>query len=228
MLKLYCLFTRFFSLRILVCFVFIFSFGCNTLQAQQYNFRTFSLEDGLSQSEVNCIFQDSRGYIWAGTSGGGLCRFDGKEFTTYETENGLAGQIITDIKEDHQGNLWISSTWGGITKFDGEVFTVYDHAKGLPDNYTSCVLISKNGTVYVGTGDGLCYLENNKFKKIKQTQKEKLGVTDILQDNFGNIWLTSTSGLHTIKNNFIVSPKNAIKEKEVMKIIQTIENKTTK
>ena len=211
-MKLHCLFNRFFSLRILVCYVFIISFGCNKLQAQQYNFRTFSLEDGLSQSEVNCIFQDSRGYIWAGTSGGGLCRFDGKEFTTYETENGLAGQIITDIKEDHQGNLWISSTWGGITKFDGEVFTVYDHTKGLPDNYTSCVLISKNGTVYVGTGDGLCYLENNKFNKIKQTQKEKLVVTDILQDNFENIWLSSTSGLHTIKNNFIVSPQNAIKE----------------
>lgn len=187
-------------------------FCANKIFAQQYNFRTYSLEDGLSQSEVNCIFQDSRGYIWAGTSGGGLCRFDGKEFTSYETENGLAGQIITDIKEDQKGNLWISSTWGGISKFDGKTITIYDHTRGLPDNYTSSVLISKNGTVYVGTGDGLCYLENNRFKKIKQEQKEKLVVTDLLQDKFGNIWIGTNIGLYTIKNNTVVSTNNSSKE----------------
>lgn len=180
--------------------------------AQQYNFKSFSLEDGLSQSEVNCVFQDSRGYIWAGTSGGGLCRFDGKEFTSYETENGLAGQIITDIKEDQQGNLWISSTWGGISKFDGKVFTIYDHTRGLPDNYTSSVLIAKNGRVYVGTGDGLCILENNRFKKINQSVKEKLVITDLAQDNDGKIWIASTAGLFTLEFNSISSPVNAVKE----------------
>jgi two-component sensor histidine kinase/ligand-binding sensor domain-containing protein len=180
--------------------------------AQQYDFRSFSLEDGLSQSEVNCIFQDSRGYIWAGTSGGGLCRFDGKEFTSYETENGLAGQIITDIKEDKKGNLWISSTWGGISKFDGKTFTIFDHTKGLPDNYTSSILISNDGKVYVGTGDGLCCLQNNRFVKIKQSRKEKLVVSDLLQDKFGNIWVGSSAGLFKVKNNEVVAPFNATKE----------------
>lgn len=201
----------FFTKKVLGTFLVIL-FCVSSLLAQQYNFRAFSLEDGLSQSEVNCIFQDSRGYIWAGTSGGGLCRFDGKEFTSYETENGLAGQIITDIKEDHQGNLWISSTWGGISKFDGKIFTIYDHTRGLTDNYTSCVLIAKNGTVYVGTGDGLCYLENNRFKKIKQAVKNKLVITDILQDTYGKIWVSTTSGLYTIINNEIISIPNATTE----------------
>lgn len=186
-------------------------FSCPVF-AQQYNFKSFSLEDGLSQSEVNCIFQDSRGYIWAGTSGGGLCRFDGKEFTSYETENGLAGQIITDIKEDQQGNLWICSTWGGISKFDGNVFTIYDHTKGLPDNYTSSVLIAKNGAIYVGTGDGLCILENNRFKKINQASKNKLVITDILQDSFGKIWLGTNEGLYTLQSNKLVRIENAVQE----------------
>jgi len=180
--------------------------------AQQYNFKSFSLEDGLSQSEVNCIFQDSRGYIWAGTSGGGLCRFDGKEFTSYETENGLAGQIITDIKEDLQGNLWISSTWGGVSKFDGKSFTIYDHTKGLTDNYTTSVLVAKDGKIYVGTGDGLCYLENNRFVKIKQTEKDKLVITDIVQDKSGNIWIGTMSGMFTIKSNSITRISRATKE----------------
>ncbi len=197
--------------RILLCLL-LCSYLLNPLHAQQYNFKAFSLEDGLSQSEVNCIFQDSRGYIWAGTSGGGLCRFEGKEFTSYEIENGLAGQIITDIKEDHQGNLWISSTWGGISKFDGKTFTIFDHTKGLPDNFTSSILISKKGEVYVGTGDGICILENNKFKKLNQNIKEKLVVTDILQDKNGYIWLSSTVGLFKVQNNSIVSIDNAVTE----------------
>lgn len=199
-------------LKFTCVFLFVFIFSIPVLNAQQYNFRAFSLEDGLSQSEVNCIFQDSRGYLWAGTSGGGLCRFDGKEFTSYETENGLAGQIITDIKEDHQGNLWISSTWGGISKFDGKIFTIYDHTRGLPDNYTSCVLIAKNGTVFVGTGDGLCYLENNKFKKVNQASKNKFVVTDILQDGYGNIWISSNSGLLKLQDKSLVMIENACQE----------------
>jgi two-component sensor histidine kinase/ligand-binding sensor domain-containing protein len=195
------------------CILFLFLLCAVQLTlAQQYNFRAFSLEDGLSQSEVNCVFQDSRGYIWAGTAGGGLCRFDGKEFTSYETENGLAGQIITDIKEDKLGNLWISSTWGGISKFDGKVFTIYDHTRGLPDNYTSSVLITKNGMVYVGTGDGLCYLENNRFKKIKQSITEKLIVSDIVVDAFDKIWIATNLGLFTINNNVLETPENATKE----------------
>jgi two-component sensor histidine kinase/ligand-binding sensor domain-containing protein len=186
--------------------------GLPKLYAQQYNFKAFSLEDGLSQSEVNCVFQDSRGYIWAGTSGGGLCRFDGKEFTSYETENGLAGQIITDIKEDHQGNLWISSTWGGISKFDGKVFTIFDHTRGLTDNYTSCILIAKNGTIYVGTGDGLCYLEKNRFKKVNQNNNDKIVITDILQDGADNIWISSVSGLYKLSENRLIKLENATNE----------------
>jgi len=192
--------------------LFLLVLSASKICAQQFNFSSFSLEDGLSQSEVNCIFQDSRGYIWAGTSGGGLCRFDGKEFTSYETENGLAGQIITDIKEDTKGNLWICSTWGGISKFDGKTFTIYDHTKGLTDNFTSSVLIHDDGTVYVGTGDGMCYLEGNIFKRIKQKVAEKLVITELLKDKHGNIWMSSTTGLYTLKNKEIVSMNNATSE----------------
>ena len=183
------------------------------IKAQQFNFKAYSLEEGLSQSEINTIFQDSRGYIWVGTSGGGICKFEGTEFTTFDSENGLAGQIITDIAEDKQGNLWIGSTWGGISKFDGKHFKVYDHTKGLPENYSSSVLVTKKeGKIYVGTGSGLCVLDGERFKLIPTEEGIKLTITKLIEDNYGNLWLSTTYGLKLLQNNKIISPTNALKE----------------
>ncbi|HSM49421.1 MAG TPA: two-component regulator propeller domain-containing protein, partial [Draconibacterium sp.] len=50
--------------------------------SQQYIFTNYSINNGLSQSVVNCIFQDSKGYIWAGTQNG-LNRFNGETFDVY-------------------------------------------------------------------------------------------------------------------------------------------------
>ncbi|MCH8330571.1 MAG: hypothetical protein IH946_04195, partial [Bacteroidetes bacterium] len=47
-----------------------------------HNFQSYSIDFGLPQSTVYDMLQDERGYIWAGTEGGGLSRFDGTNFTT--------------------------------------------------------------------------------------------------------------------------------------------------
>ena len=101
-------------------FIFIFAF---TAKSQLFNFRNYSLEDGLSQSEINCIYEDTRGYLWIGTAGGGLCRFDGKEFKTYEEKDGLCGQIITAIAEDASHSIIIGNHNSDLCKFDGQSFS---------------------------------------------------------------------------------------------------------
>ena len=59
-------------------------FASNSL-AQRYNFRNFNVADGLGQAQVMTLCQDRRGGIWAGTYGGGACRFDGKAFTVSDS-----------------------------------------------------------------------------------------------------------------------------------------------
>jgi ligand-binding sensor domain-containing protein len=56
--------------------------------AQEYAFRNYSIGQGLSESVVNTLIQDEKGYIWMGT-GFGLNRFDGHDFTIYLQENGF-------------------------------------------------------------------------------------------------------------------------------------------
>ena len=77
--------------------------------AQQYVFSNYSINEGLSQSVINCIYQDSQGYIWLGTQNG-LNRFNGETFDVYSynpiDSNSISNNWIYAITEDADGNLW--------------------------------------------------------------------------------------------------------------------------
>jgi ligand-binding sensor domain-containing protein len=60
-------------------FLFSFSFSA---AARELKFEKISVAQGLSQSSVHCIFQDSKGFLWFGT-GNGLNKYDGNNFTVY-------------------------------------------------------------------------------------------------------------------------------------------------
>ena len=78
---------------------------CCTLQAQtSYRFRQYGREEGLSNLNVNCAMQDSRGLVWVGTNIG-LNRFDGIRFHTYFASNtqdvwSLPSNPINSLAED--------------------------------------------------------------------------------------------------------------------------------
>ncbi len=91
--------------------------------AQQYSIRNFSAVDGLPQSQVNAMVEDANGYLWIGTNGGGLARFDGREFKVYTTLDGLFSNTVTSLLLDVHQNLWVVHP-RGITKFDGYTFKI--------------------------------------------------------------------------------------------------------
>ncbi len=90
-------------------------------QPTQYSLRNYKAVDGLPQSQVNIVLEDVNGYLWIGTHGGGLARFDGNQFKVYTTLDGLQSNIINFLKLDSKQNLWIIHP-RGITKFDGHTF----------------------------------------------------------------------------------------------------------
>ena len=73
-------------------------------------FRRMDARDGLSNSQVNYLFQDSRGFIWIGTSYG-LNRYDGYRFRTYYSDPNdsttLRSNYVDQIWEDSDGKLWL-------------------------------------------------------------------------------------------------------------------------
>ena len=87
---------------------------------ESFNFKNITIEDGLSQSTVETIYQDSKGYIWIGTNDG-LDRYNGYEFKHYKHDkydkNSIANNYIVDIIEDKNGYIWVSTT-NGLSRID--------------------------------------------------------------------------------------------------------------
>ena len=73
-------------------------------------FRRLDTRDGLSNSQINDIFQDSKGFIWIATSYG-LNRYDGYRFRTFYSDvndtTTLRNNYVNDIWEDYAGRLWL-------------------------------------------------------------------------------------------------------------------------
>lgn len=103
--------------RSTVILLFLFSISLQA-GAQQFTLRQYTAIDGLPQSQVNAMVEDQYGYMWIGTSGGGLARFDGREFKVYSTLDGLLSNIVTSLFIDSRQNIWIVHP-RGLTRFDG-------------------------------------------------------------------------------------------------------------
>src|SRR6266540_2336858 len=127
-------------------------------------FDHISIEQGLSQSSVWVIFQDSRGFLWFGTEDG-LNRYDGYTFKTYKPDpdvpSSLSDRAITAIIEDKDGYLWIATRQGGLNRYDPrtEEFTRFVHddlnSTSLNDNHVNVLYLDKDDRLWVGTHNGL-------------------------------------------------------------------------
>ena len=180
--------------------------------AQNYVFDKITTLEGLSQNDVNIIYQDSQGFLWLGTHDG-LNRYDGYSFKTYHvnpnSEEGIHSNLIFDIAEDNNDNLWLATSDKGICKFNlqTEKFTPLYNTKTNPNlllaNQVIKVLPKGDNTVWVGTGLGLNVLkwdgESYTTKKITSENTPELessDINDIKEDVYGRVWVTTRSGLY--------------------------------
>ncbi|MFT5595329.1 MAG: two-component system sensor histidine kinase LytS, partial [Flammeovirgaceae bacterium] len=94
---------------------FFFLFGFNVV-AQKSAYIAYGLEDGLPQSQVRAIAQDSSGYLWIGTMAG-LSRFDGTEFKNFSKKDGLNDNQINCF---YQGSKLYVGTTGALCFVQGQ------------------------------------------------------------------------------------------------------------
>lgn len=183
-------------------------------QHSELSFDHLTIEDGLSENSVICIFQDSRGFLWFG-SGDGLNRYDGYQFKIYKNDladpHTIGSNYILAIHEDRQGEMWVGTWLGGLNRYnrETETFTRFTNdpadSNSLSDNSALSILEDSNGTLWVGTiRSGL-----NRFDRERETfhsyQHDSANpnslssniVTTILEGAEGVFWIgTGSRGLN--------------------------------
>jgi len=90
-------------IEVLVVIVLSYVFPLKISLAQSLPFVHYTSEDGLPSASVQCILQDSKGFLWIGTTHG-LSRFNGIEFENFYIKDGLIDDLIYEIFEDEKGN----------------------------------------------------------------------------------------------------------------------------
>jgi hypothetical protein len=153
---------------VLILFLFL---RCFTGNAQQYFFSGYSISDGLSQSVVNCIFNDSKGYIWFGTQNG-LNKYNGYTFEVFtyapNDSNTISNNWINGIAEDKEANLWIA-TKGGLVKYSRKEkrFSRIDYRPPYKALVTECIYdvkCARNGNIIVNMPPVLSFCDPKTLK----------------------------------------------------------------
>ena len=172
-------------------------------------FRKYQVNNGLSENTVQVILQDKQGFMWFGTKDG-LNRFDGKEYRIFRnnprTQGSIGNNFIRSIYEDTNGKLWIG-TDNKIYIYNPttENFSPFDikTGDGITINSAVTVICAENeNIIWIGTMSqgAFCYTKNS--GKLEQfTENDELNslesnlVWRIYKDLSETIWIGTRGGL---------------------------------
>jgi signal transduction histidine kinase/ligand-binding sensor domain-containing protein/CheY-like chemotaxis protein len=179
--------------------------------ARPIYFEHLTMRDGLSQSTVMSILQDSEGYLWLATESG-LDRYDGYSIRAYRrergNEQGLASDFIWTIAEDARGDLWLATVGGGVARWDRrtDTFQQFRHDPAKPDSLSSdavrTLLIDASGLIWVGTEHGLDVLDpkTGSARHFRHSDSDPRtlaadAVFALYADHAGRMWVGTDAGL---------------------------------
>ncbi len=212
-----------------------FSIQQNFAQETFNELQKLSTEQGLSQSTVTCIFQDSDGFMWFGTFSG-LNRFDGYNLIENRfdpsNQHSVSDNHIRTICQD-TANVLLVGTMNGLNRYyanTGEFIRLFhdpDDPASLSHNTIYKVLKDRDGDIWIGTGGGgLDKMEQVPGKKngsefhyrfIHHIPVEgknsisSLKIADIEESPDGTFWIATNNGLNHYdkkRNEFTVYTNN--------------------
>ncbi len=171
--------------------------------------KQLSINEGISNSRITTIFQDSRGFLWVGTQDG-LNRYDGYEFREYKHDPldsaTISGNFIQSIIETPNGDIWVGTKDNGIAIWNRKTNSFSSLYSVLPENMQLSEsdihgMAENNGFVWAVTPNYLVKISisldmiaeynhyNNVFKSGRYNSYP------VVFRNDGEVWIGSKDGL---------------------------------
>ncbi len=156
-----------------------------------------------SASDFGTVYQDPEGRIWA--AGTRLYRLHGGQPELADVP-GLHGVKVRDLIEDRDSSFWFGTDGSGLFHVDGNAVRHYTTADGLVNNFVRALLEASDGTVWIGTDEGVSHYDGRTFTNYEM--KDGLAyqsVRSMLQDHNGDLWIGTELGLSHLHNGVFVS-----------------------
>ena len=184
--------------------------GAEPPPENRLRFKRLTTDQGLSDSTVEAVLQDRRGFMWFGTADG-LNRYDGYDFKVYTPDeldpDSISGGYIWDLYEDREGVLWVATSTG-LSRYirETDTFVSYVHDPtddaSLSQNNVQHVVEDGRGQLWVATSGGLNRLDrlDGTFARYMpdagDPQSLSHGDVQVLhEDSGGRLWVGTQGGL---------------------------------
>jgi signal transduction histidine kinase/ligand-binding sensor domain-containing protein/ActR/RegA family two-component response regulator len=163
------------------------------LRVAEYSLQTWSSEEGLPQNTVSAIAQTRDGYLWLGTQSE-LVRFDGVRFVGVD-----ARSTVTDLISDRAGGLWWAPVGGGLIRGTGTGSSTWTSREGLPSDFVQKIFQGRDGTIWVGTSEGLARLHDGRIAAFGGLTSP---ISALAEGTDGTLWVGTTDmGLGRLTNS---------------------------
>lgn len=168
---------------------------CLTLYAQQYYFRNYQVDQGLSSNLVTCIKQDADGFMWFGTRNG-LNRFDGNNFKVFRTDSkdkySIGSNSILSMHKDKKQQLWIG-TYAGLYKYEA-LHEKFIRFKNIPDAEVKSISSDIQGNIWVIANNRL-YKCNDSTGTAELNNPPNDACVSLTISNDNDVWSAYTNGV---------------------------------
>ena len=171
------------------------------------SFRNLFAIAGISPRVVNSVLKH-QGITYVATDRGLVTLKGDKPIATPISEL-LKTTRTRHVIVDSKGNLWIATySKLGLLKYNPETGAMrgFTRREGLPHERSRVIMESSDGSIYVGTRDGLALIRNDKVEKTFTT-KNGLSNPQVLclLEHKGNIYVgTDGGGINLIRDDHIV------------------------
>jgi ligand-binding sensor domain-containing protein/signal transduction histidine kinase len=160
--------------------------------------------DGLPDDDLDTVFEDARGRIWAFTLRGAAYLENGR----FVPVTGMPGRYVRAVGEDASGNLWISHDQGLFDLVDGRVLERIPWSRLGIDYAFSLLPDNARGGVWLGFFQkGLAFFKDGRVSA-SYTGADGLGegiVGGLQLDRDGVLWAATEGGLSRVKNGHVAT-----------------------
>ena len=171
--------------------------------AREYNIKVWDTDNGgLPQSSVIALTQTRDGYLWVGTFGGGLARFDGNRFEVFNEGNtpGLNSSVIVYLFEDNQGGLWVGTDNAGVVLVKNGKVTNFKIGRGGREGNLVAACEDKTGVVWLYTADGhLGRYQNEKMEVAQVGPGRSSRGRALIAEKDGLVWIGTDERLRGVQ-----------------------------
>lgn len=184
--------------------LYLFCFISFALSSQIFSFKTFTEDDGLSQSFINDIKQDKRGFLYIAT-GSGLTIYGGTKFEIITSKDSLANDYIITLYADHEDKMWLGHKEGGVSVIYPNGNKEIIHFKEEIQSHIIQILeISTNNYIFLKNNTGIIlYNEANKmYLNLEEDAFTEVKKILIVKDE---LLLLKPDGIYSIKIKALLS-----------------------